>query len=333
MRQRPALAFGSLVHMALAEWYVPGRKRGTHPAEAFEHFFNQQPVERDVWDEEGNRIDPLELGKAMLSGYVEKYGLEPHIEIISPEMSIQIDVYDKRGEYLCTWVGTVDAAFYNRNTRKKGAFEHKTAKSVKDVQINSGYGDQGLSYWWALVLRLREDGILKPHEVLGSVWYNFLRKALPPSSPQNAQGHVLNKPSKDTLVAKCTQLGLPAKGTIDVLSMRLAEAGVNVPLLGEPSKRQPKPLFVRQELVLSEAELGSLNYRIRAEAWEMAQVKAGKLPVYKNPTLNCDWDCPFKDPCELHEMGADYESLLELEYTEWSPYEAHELLNEKDGVL
>jgi hypothetical protein len=334
VRNKAALAFGSLVHMALAAWYVPGTTRGEHPGEAFVRFFEENPIEQDIWDEDENRHDALELGVAMLNGYVAKYGKEPHIQILQPEQSIQIDVYDKLGNYLCTWVGTVDATFYNKKIRRTGAFEHKTAKVVKTVTINSGYGDQGLAYWWALCLHLRDIGVLKKHEVLGSVWYNFLRKALPDSRPQNAAGHYLNKPTKDALLERCAELQLivPSRPKVDDLVNALVEYGDDPALLGEPSSRQPKPLFDRQELVLTEGELLSLNKRIRSEAWEMAQVRAGKLPIYKNPSLNCDWDCQFKDPCEVHEVGGDAEGILELSYKVWDPYEAHQLLNEKDSV-
>jgi len=72
-----------------------------------------------------------------------------------------------------------------------------------------------------------------------------------------------------------------------------------------------------------------LGTRIRQEAKEMRLVRQGKLPIYKNPTKDCDWDCPFKEACELHEMGGDWESVLELEFDTWNPYSDHDLLEER----
>lgn len=328
-RDKGALAFGRLAHQAWAAWYVPGRKRGEHPAEAFARLFAAEPIDGKQWDEEGNKMDPLELGITMMNGYVDKYGTEPHIEIIHPEMTYQIDVYDKLGNYLCTMVGTFDAVFRNRETKRTGLFEHKTGKRiVVPVRINSGYGEQGLTYWWAAVLWLRNEGFLKQDESIDQILFNWARKGFPDNRPRNAQGHALNKPTKDVLVAKCEELEVPSKGTVEVLMDRIRSCGEDPWLLGEPSKRQPAPLFARDQMTgLGDVQLARINSRIRSEAWEMAQVKAGKLPIYKNPTKDCDWDCAFKDVCELHEMGADWRSVLELEFHKWDPYEDHGTLD------
>lgn len=99
--------------------------------------------------------------------------------------------------------------------------------------------------------------------------------------------------------------------------------------MGEISKVQPSPLFHRHKLDFGPKELEGINWRIRAEAWEMNQVRTGRLPLFKNPTKDCAWDCAFKDACEVHEMGGDYASVLEMEFTQWNPYSDHELEEEK----
>jgi hypothetical protein len=115
----------------------------------------------------------------------------------------------------------------------------------------------------------------------------------------------------------------------DELCSILRAAGVDPLMLGEPSKLQPKPLFARFALDFGQREKASINRRIRVEAGEMARCRAGLLPIYKNPTKDCKWDCSFKDACEIHEMGGDFESVLDFEFTEWNPYDGHELLEEK----
>lgn len=292
-RPKGALSFGRLVHAALEAYYPPGIKRGPHPAKTFEQLYEADAKQFSQWDEEGNRIDALELGIAMLTTYVQEYGKDDHIEILLPEMTMQVDVFDRQGNYICTWVGTADAAYRNRSTKRIGLLEHKTAKTIEeDLRVNTGYGEQGLSYWWAADLFFHNEGLLKPDQHLDHVLFNWLRKSLPDDRPVNEAGHRLNK-----------------DGTV--------------------SKRQPKPLLHRFALEFGPNELASINQRIRAEAWEMAQVRAGKLPVYKNPTKDCSWECQFKEACELHEMGSDYESVLELEFVQWNPYDAHEIAEEK----
>ena len=292
-REKGALTFGTMIHAALAEYYPPGYLRGPHPAATFEELYRKSGSTFSQWDEEGNKVPALELGVAMLEGYVNAYGKDDHIDIIQPEQSMEIDVHNKQGRYVCTWVGQSDAVYRNRSTRRIGMLEHKTAKSIPDeVRVNTGYGDQGLAYWWASVMYLRHHGLLAEHEVPEHVLFNWLKKSLPDDRPKNAQGYALNKD-------------------------------------GSLSKRQPKPLFQRFPLEFGEGELDTFNRRIRAEAWEMQQVRKGKIPLYKNPDMTCDWQCQFKEACELHEMGADWESVLELEFQDWDPYGNHELLEEK----
>ena len=332
-RTKGALLFGTDIHAALRGWYPPGVKRGVHPAKTFDKIFKANREAYSQWDEEDNKIDAYDLGMSMLEDYVDTYGTDDHIKIIQPEQVITIDVMDRQGNYICTWVGQVDAMYEDllRSTRSVpaiGALEHKTAKSVKEeLSVISGYGEQGLSYYWAMDLHAHHNGLLPPDVHITHVKFNWLKKCLADNRPRNAQGHALNKPTKPALIAACDvrQLEVPRGATMAMLTDLLADAGVHVELLGEPSARQSGPRFHRFDLIFRGNELQSINKRIRAEAWEMAQAKAGKLPIYKNPTKDCDWDCEFKEVCELHEMGQDWELMMDLEFSEWNPYEEHEL--------
>jgi PD-(D/E)XK nuclease superfamily len=334
-RVRGALTFGTLVHVALATYYPPGVKRGPAPAETFEKLYAAQKRDFDQWDEEGNRFDALELGVSMLEGYVKEYGDDDDIEIIAPEIPLAVDVYDRLGNYLCTWAGRGDAAYRDRSASSRsrqriGLLEHKTAKSIEEeLRVNSGYGEQGLSYWWGSSIVFQEQGLIN-HQI-DHVKFNWLKKIMDDERPRNANGHALNKPSKDALLDACVahQLVIPRRAKVEDLLTVLRAAGINTDRLGEISKVQPKPRFHRFNLDFGDKEKEMVNWRIRAEAYEMAQVRAGKLPIYKNPTKDCSWDCQFKEACEIHEMGGDWESVLELEFEEWSPYADHELLEEK----
>lgn len=334
--RKTALTFGTMVHQALAQWYIPGRKRGRHPAEAFLEIYDADAeanggIGFEQWDEDDQKIDARELGWAMLTGYVEKWGEDKHYEVLQPEMGFQIDVYDKRGRYLCTLVGTSDGPVRNLNTGRIEILEHKTAKRLEVIRVMSGYGEQGMNYIWGLTMWLRHLGLMGPEERIDLVRFNVLRKGMPDVRPRNADGHALNKPKKDALVAQCEVLGLPAKGTIEDLTYRLEQAGVDVPLLGEPSARQPTPLHERQEFPIESEQLETFERRLRMDAYEMKLVREGKLPINKNPTKDCSWDCPFVDACEIHEMGGDYEGVLEFDFKPWNPYEEHELEAEHYG--
>lgn len=308
--------------------YPPGRKRGPHPARSFEQLYNAERASFSQWDEEGNKVDALELGVAMLEGYVEEYGTDDHIEIIAPEMAFHVHIFAKNGTYLATWVGRTDAAFIDlskstRNRKSIGLFEHKTGKTIEEfVRIVSQYGDQAVAYWWVGSQVFHDKGVIPPSEQIDHVLFNWLKKSLPSSKVRNAEGHTLNKPTKDRLVEECERLHLaiPKKATVATLTDLLAGAGVDVPQLGEVSKVQPRPLFHRQALDLGDASLEQIGWRISAEAWERQQMREGKLPVYKNPSRDCGM-CQFQDVCELHEIGQDWQSVLDLEFIHWNPYE------------
>lgn len=331
-REKGALTFGTLIHECLAGYYPPGVKRGVHPARTFDTIWNDGKYDFSQWDEEGNKINAYDLGMAMCEGYVDLYGVDEDVEIIQPEMSMEVDVFDKQGRYLCTWVGQGDAMYRKRSTKRVGFVEHKTAKSIEEeLNVISGYGEQGLSYFWAGNIVARHLGIISDQESLDHVLYNWLKKGLPDDRPKNEAGESLNKPSKDALLTACAEASIevPKKVLVDDLHALLLAEGIDPLQFGEVSKVQKGPLFHRFELPFGEGELENINWRIRAEAWEMSQVRAGKLPILKSPTKDCKWECQFRDACELHSMGGDYQDMFDLEFTTWDPYSNHELVEEK----
>lgn len=333
-RHRGALTFGTMIHVALAEYYVPGLKRGPHPAETFARLYDENVTDEfSQWDDEGNKVDARTLGIAMLTGYIEEYGDDSYYEILYPEMTFRIDLYDPKGNYLCTYVGSIDGVGRDIRTGRIVLFEHKTAKSIKIVRVNSQYGEQGLSYWWAATKWLRHEGLMGEDEMVDEVIYNFLRKGMPDERPVDPDtGWRLNKPKKDQLQAECEGEGLETKGTMEVLTHRLMEAGWtqhDIEMLGEPAARQPAPLFERQVKPYGPNELRAFEDRLMKQAWHMNQVRDGKIPVYKSPGEACDWKCDLKDVCEVHEMGGDWKSMMELDFKKWDPYEDHRLLLER----
>jgi hypothetical protein len=136
-------------------------------------------------------------------------------------------------------------------------------------------------------------------------------------------------------VAACDEYGIPTKGRMNIKGLKAAlieEGGWtedDVAQLGEVSKNQPGKLFDRQPMYVQPHALARFEERLRKEAWEMRQVRNGKIPVYKNPTKDCRWDCEFREMCELHEMGGDWQEFRDIELVQWDPYNDHEYLEEK----
>jgi hypothetical protein len=321
IQESPALRFGTLVHEALEVRYPPGKRRGEHPARAFEKIYARNLKEaEDEWgtfaDDEW--VDALDLGVYMLEGYVDKYGKDEEWEVIASEMTFQVPVYldlslltDQNKlligllglpeavlegkEPLFYYVGTMDGVWKNRQDGGVRVTDYKTTKNdaIKEGQGKLKLDEQGTAYWtWGCDWLISEK-ILKPRdrEALDGMLYTFLRKAKRDNREQDAEGYYLN-------------------------------------LDGSRSAKQPSPRFHRELIYRSESERDKARARVINEVLEMMLVRAGFLEAYKNPDTgsngHCGW-CPQRDVCELHEAGADWETLSEVTMVEWDPYDAHEI--------
>ena len=95
---------------------------------------------------------------------------------------------------------------------------------------------------------------------------------------------------------------------------------------GAVSEKQPSPLFHRETVYRDDYDAEMTKERINAQAQQMRYMRKGKLPVYKVPgTLHnphCKW-CEFKDMCELHETGGDWETFKEQGFVKGDPYAQH----------
>lgn len=294
----PALRFGDLAHQALAAYYPPGRKRGPHPAKTFKRLYKEETARSfgyGMRQENDEWVEAGDLGVAMMNGYVDTYGDDPDIEIIAPEFPFEVDITDGKGEYLITYVGIFDALYREWATNSLGLFEHKTTKSIGTEHL--AMDEQAGTYWLFAPHVLRKMGMLPKDEDLDMILYNFLRKGMP------------DEREKDPT----TGLSLNKNGTV--------------------SKVQPAPLFVRHPVFRGEDDRKVILQRIRAEAREIRMTRAGKLAIYKNPTKDCAWDCPFFGACELHEAGSDYEAEFEIRFKTWEPYAEHELTEEKSRIF
>lgn len=279
-----------MVHDALEKWYPPGRERGVHPAKTFQelvdsHKETAEGYARVMWDQDGDYAELEELGLAMLEGYVEEYGEDPHIEIIQPEQDFQIDIYDpETNKYVVTAVGTFDAIYFDHIVQKYGLLEHKTWKSVRTKHLQ--LDEQASTYWALAAPWLREQGFFKDDEDISVMLYNVLRKSLPDERPRNEKGQYLNQN-------------------------------------GSVSKRQPAPYFERIPIYRDVHDREALIRRLVQEATEIKMAREGDLAVYKNPTYSCPYDCDFFDICELHEVGGDWEEFMKMTTDAYDPYAHH----------
>ena len=280
-----ALWFGIGVHLALAEWYKKGKRRGQHPADTFEDWASDEiryvKANREDWDDVPKYEDALELGIAMLEQYIDKWGQDEQWNIIHIEHPFKVRI-TRKGTPLAIFQSTFDGV--ERDEVDGGIYllEHKTATTISLAYLE--LDDQAGAYWAVASDVLRSEGILKEREKIKGIQYNFLRKAMPDERPQNADGLYLN-------------------------------------LNGTVSKKQPRPYFVRPEPIMrSVGERFAQMERIADEAAVMEGIRSGAIPVLKNTTWECP-RCEFFTMCTLHERGSNsWQELKRDSYDVVDPY-------------
>lgn len=334
-RESNPLWFGQAVHLALAEWYQPGKKRGIHPSTTFTESLEDGKVQRfdtNDYDDMAEYAASLQMGVDMLNRYVEFYGEEDNWEVIQPEMSFQVwfPHPTKNIKRWLRYLGTVDGVFrYVGETDgelRNGSiwlFEHKTAAGI---QVNHlPLDDQAGSYWALAGMILRKRGVLKKGEAIDGIMYNFLRKATDDPRPQNADGMYCNKPTKQNFLDQLTEAGIQV--SVKMKGDELADTAYEnaVTVFGEVSKTQPPPYLERIPVFRSSAARKMMLKRIVDEGLhiEAARRNPPLLPITKNPTKDCSWDCEFFKMCQLHENGADWEDYRDISFKTWDPYEDH----------
>lgn len=288
------LVFGSLGHLALASWYVPGKKRGIDPRETWDkitkELWDAVKVEKFVDDEiEGTWEDARLLGHLMLSNYLQHYGKDDHWQVLWVENQFKQniphpdDLRKKQNNNgpIVKYVGTIDLVVRNHITDKIEYIDHKF---MKTIEVDHLYiDDQNGGYLSIGTHELRQRGIIGPKEAVRVLVYNFLRKAKPDERPRNESGQYLNKD-------------------------------------GSVSLRQPSSYFHRERIERTVQERNRQIERIGQEALVMQRFREKKLPIFKTPTRDCKWDCSYFDLCQIHESGADVDFAKNTMFRKEDPY-------------
>jgi len=287
----PPLRFGTLIHAALEARYPPGIKRGPHPAKTFERLYEEEAkvaFDFGFKDSDGAWTEAFDLGVAMLNGYVEEFGEDEEWEVIGSELQFKVPVRGTNGKRMCYAVGTLDSVWRNRRTKKIWLNDYKTAKSIWDRFLV--LDEQASAYWVFAPPFLRRAGHLAPGEEIEGMLFTFLRKAYPDDRPRNEAGLYLNKD-------------------------------------GSVSKVQPPPLFKRVPAYRTERDREAALGRFRLQVEEMIERRqTGR--IFKAPGKQTCAMCSFRDMCELHEFGADWEAYRDSEMGPWEPYGEHEIESE-----
>lgn len=357
-KYKDAADFGTLFHVALAEYYQPGTVRGPHPAETWDRLAKDVIATlRTTHQSDDETIVTWEefypLGLTLCEAYVERYQGDPHWDILDAERRFDVLIPDvrvprlkseqgKRGySPIVKLVGTFDLCFRDLNQEDaKGrpyvkALDHKTVGRIETNHLT--LDEQASTYIAVASHALREQGLIEKDEVVRGMEYNFIKRAKLDDRPRDSKGMARNKPVKrhyeeafsEVSSADLASVGLQwdrvAKykivelaGAAEILKQR----GIIGPVYGDISADQQGDNFMRYFVPRTPKERQRQIVRISEEARVMDMVRTGELPVLKTPQRDCYY-CEFFDLCELDESGGDTEYFIETTMKHYDPYSDH----------
>lgn len=324
-----ALWFGSGIHEALAHYYDLGTKRNNDFIDVWLEYCKSSDADGTFVnvDEMGEEwVEARDLGVQMLQGYLKEYEGDPEWDVIATEQDFQVMFTLEDGTKI-QYNGTFDGVYREKSTGRIKLMEHKTCKALpaKDGE-HLTLDDQAGSYWTVAATILRNKGVLKKTENIWGISYNYLRKGMPDERPRNPEGYYTNKPIKQHYVDAL--VGVDEWEEAELKKMKLDEldsiaAANHFVVYGEVSKNQPPALYWRKDVRRTRSERRSQIQRIKNEAAHMKAMREGKLPLYKNPTMDCGWDCAFFEMCTTHEQGGDVQEFKDGVFSVVDPYKAH----------
>lgn len=327
-RSRPdARWFGTGIHAALAERYkYPGLRRGPNVLKVWREYVGDATAfirQADTSDEEW--VDALSLGEAMLGGYLDRYGKDERWYVVSTEQNFEVWIPYLNAGRGWLYNGTFDGVRRDQeNAGQLWLWENKTAAQIRTKHLPMD--DQAGSYWAVAPDWMSSQGIKFKGKFEG-IQYDFLRKAKPADEDKlDANGVKRNLPKKQHHIDALTnaKLGIDPRdlAKMSLPGLETLSTANKLIVMGDVSKVQPTPLFLREDVWRTRPERRKQIQRIQAEALSMDAMRDGRLPLYKSSGDPCGY-CDFRDMCQLEEQGDDWESYRDAMYDVQDPYLAH----------
>lgn len=336
----PALWLGSGVHFALEDYH--GWNRFGDPRKALKAYHKawrkiELPSDDDIW---------MELGDGMLEHYVERWlpqhghlgqtlwvDGEPQVEValivplgmwiwlsfeepdqrLRPELLKQGTVHygEEPPDGDLEWTEVVYHMTFDRVLEDQYdriiVEDYKTAKAAFEtarLELDSQVG----SYLWG-------GGIYYGRAIEGACWTQILKQVPEPPRWLKTKKRFSMDKSQKTTVSMYRQALLDHYGKGNIPSEYTAFLNDLASLETPDGDRFIKRSVIYRNAYNAQAE----EAKIYQEVGEMlrAFLPAGhpdELPLYNNPTRDCDWECPFRAPCIAKDDGSDYETMFDEDY-------------------
>lgn len=321
-----AFFLGTGVHFALEDYW--GYRRFAHPALAFAAYYDAHK-ENDLPDEAEEALD---LATGMLMYYVDEWLAEhpePYKTLVvdgkpQVEVEVAVDITDLLfdsmqdsfwlKEYLAGravhYVTTYDRVVIDKHDIIYPV-DYKTAASFDELNLQTN--PQAGSYDWSAALFYTPLG----YKVGGMIWQQH--KKTVPVVPK-----VVNQGKKNEGITLSSTLSTTYRLYRRTLVEYYGSIG-RVPekhqamlaVLADQQDEHGDTYVRRETLRRNQQQREAEQEKIVQEVLEMLDPA---LPLYPNPTKDCSWDCPFKEPCLAKDDGSDYEFVLRSEYTQWAGY-------------
>lgn len=174
-RQKTPLWFGTGIHLAMEQWYIPGTTRGRDLRETWSEYCEGitelvriQVASGDLpGDYTEVVVDAEGVGLEMLDNYLVEYGTDDQWEIISPEQTFSVriprDLFAKDMTPIVRFHGTFDIVARDLGTGRIWLWDHKGLRLTEQVMTPNGWTKNGDLVVGDLVVG--SDG--KPTEVTG----------------------------------------------------------------------------------------------------------------------------------------------------------------------
>ena len=337
-----ALWFGIGMHLVLQHRYrYVGKKRGGNLLKVWRDYVGDTEAiifGENFGDDRDDFYDAKALGEEMIGNYLDLYGLDDRWHVLSAEQIFQLPIPDPRkrykGDTLAIYNGTFDlVALDEEGDDSVWLWDHKNMKQISTTHLQ--LDDQAGAYWAVAGDVLAQQGLIKPGMKLDGILYNFLRKSKADTRPTNAEGLVTNNPIKshyiaalashehDGIVWEANDPAMVAFSKMSLVKLQAEAKALGLTVLGDVSKIQPAPNFLRYPVWRTSSERKMQIKRIQDEALNMEAHRRRLLPIVKNPTKDCSWDCDFFNLCQLHEAGDDWREFKAASFKQRDPYADH----------